>query len=129
MPSSGSPWPSHGRRRRGAASPSTGTRGGGGGGPPLLRSNAEAIEVILEAIGKAGYRPGKEIGIALDAAASEFREKGKYGFRKSDGSKRSADGMVKFYEGLCRQYPIVSVEDGFAEEDWRGWKMFTQAMR
>ena len=99
-----------------------------GGFAPLLRSNAEAIEVILEAIGKAGYRPGKEIGIALDAAASEFREKGKYVFRKSDGSKRSADGMVKFYEGLCRQYPIVSVEDGFAEDDWRGWKMFTQAM-
>src|SRR4030067_826888 len=99
-----------------------------GGFAPLLRSNAEAIEVILEAIGKAGYRPGKEIGIALDAAASEFREKVKYVFRKSDGSKRSADGMVKFYEGLCRQYPIVSVEDGFAEDDWRGWKMFTQAM-
>ena len=99
-----------------------------GGFAPLLRSNAEAIEVILEAIGKAGYRPGKEIGIALDAAASEFREKGKYVFRKSDGSKRSADGMVKFYEGLCRQYPIFSVEDGFAEDDWRGWKMFTQAM-
>ena len=99
-----------------------------GGFAPLLRSNAEAIEVILEAIGKAGYRPGKEIGIALDAAASEFREKGKYVFRKSDGSKRSADGMVKFYEGLCRQYPIVSVEDGFAEDDWEGWKSFTKAM-
>jgi len=99
-----------------------------GGFAPQLRSNAEAIEVILEAIGKAGYKPGKDIGIALDAAASEFREKGKYVFRKSDGSKRSADGMVKFYEGLCRQYPIFSIEDGFAEDDWRGWKMFTQAM-
>jgi enolase len=99
-----------------------------GGFAPQLRSNAEAIEVILEAIGKAGYKPGKDIGIALDAAASEFREKGKYVFRKSDGSKRSADGMVKFYEGLCRQYPVFSIEDGFAEDDWRGWKMFTQAM-
>src|SRR3990172_261417 len=99
-----------------------------GGFAPLLRSNAEAIEVILEAIGKAGYRPGKEIGIALDAAASEFREKGKYVFRKSDGSKRDAAKLVRFYEGLCRQYPIVSVEDGFAEDDWKGWKMFTQAM-
>ena len=99
-----------------------------GGFAPLLRSNAEAIEVILEAIGKAGYKPGKEIGIALDAAASEFREKGSYVFRKSDGSKRSADGMVKFYEGLCRQYPILSIEDGFAEDDWGGWKSFTQAM-
>jgi enolase len=99
-----------------------------GGFAPRLRSNAEAIEVILEAIGKAGYKPGKEIGIALDPAASEFREKGSYVFRKSDGSKRSADGMVKFYEGLCRQYPILSIEDGFAEDDWDGWKSFTKAM-
>ena len=99
-----------------------------GGFAPRLRSNAEAIEVILEAIGKAGYKPGKEIGIALDAAASEFREKGAYVFRKSDGSKRSADGMVKFYEGLCRQYPILSIEDGFAEDDWGGWKSFTKVM-
>jgi enolase len=97
-------------------------------GAPLLRSNAEAIEVILEAIGKAGYKAGKEIGIAIDSAASEFYEKGKYVFRKSDGSKRSADGMVKYYEGLCRQYPIVSIEDGFAENDWEGWRLFTQAM-
>ena len=99
-----------------------------GGFAPRLRSNAEAIEVILEAIGKAGYKPGKDIGIALDAAASEFREKGAYVFRKSDRSKRSSDGMVKFYEGLCRQYPILSIEDGFAEDDWGGWKSFTQAM-
>jgi enolase 1/2/3 len=84
--------------------------------------------VILEAIGKAGYKAGKEIGIAMDPAASEFYEKGKYVFRKSDGSKRSADGMVKFYEGLCRQYPILSIEDGFAENDWEGWRLFTQAM-
>ncbi len=99
-----------------------------GGFAPLLSSNAEAIEVILEAIGKAGYRPGKDIGIALDAAASEFHESGKYVFRKSDGSKKDADGMVKFYEDLCRQYPILSIEDGFAEDDWAGWKLFTRAM-
>jgi len=99
-----------------------------GGFAPRLRSNAEAIEVILEAIGKAGYKAGKEICIALDPAASEFGEKGIYVFRKSDGKKRDAAGMVKFYEDLCRQYPIVSIEDGFSEDDWEGWKMFTDAM-
>jgi enolase len=99
-----------------------------GGFAPSLRSNAEAIEVILEAIVQAGYKPGKDICIALDAAASEFGEKGKYVFRKSDGSKRDAAQMVKFYEDLCRQYPILSIEDGFSEDDWDGWKMFTEAM-
>jgi enolase len=99
-----------------------------GGFAPLLSSNAEAIEVILEAITKAGYKPGKEIGIALDSAASEFGEKGKYVFRKSDGSTKDAEGMVKFYEDLCRQYPILSIEDGFSEDDWNGWKLFTRAM-
>ena len=99
-----------------------------GGFAPSLRSNAEAIEVILEAVVKAGYKPGKDIFIALDVAASEFGEKGKYTFRKSDGSKRDAAQMVKLYEGLCRQYPIISIEDGFSEDDWEGWKMFTDAM-
>ena len=99
-----------------------------GGFAPLLRSNAEAIEVILEAIGKAGYKAGKEICIALDSAASEFGEKGKYVFRKSDKSKRDSAQLVRFYEDLCRQYPIVSIEDGFSEDDWEGWKMFTDAM-
>jgi enolase len=99
-----------------------------GGFAPLLSSNAEAIEVILEAITKAGYKPGKEIGIALDAAASEFGEKGKYLFRKSDGSKKDAEGMVRFYEDLCRQYPVLSIEDGFSEDDWEGWKLFTGEM-
>ncbi|MCL5966656.1 MAG: phosphopyruvate hydratase [Deltaproteobacteria bacterium] len=99
-----------------------------GGFAPLLKSNVEAIEVILEAIGKAGYKPGRDIAIALDPAASEFGEKGKYVFKKSDGSTRDAAGMVKFYENLCRQYPILSIEDGFSEDDWDGWKMFTQAM-
>jgi enolase len=99
-----------------------------GGFAPLLRSNAEAIEVILEAILKAGYKPGKDICIALDSAASEFGEKGKYVFRKSDKSKRDAAQLVRFYEDLCRQYPIVSIEDGFSEDDWEGWKMFTDAL-
>ncbi len=99
-----------------------------GGFAPSLRSNAEAIEVILEAIGKAGYKPGRDICIALDAAASEFGARGKYVFRKSDGSKRDAAQMVKFYEDLCRQYPVLSIEDGFSEDDWDGWEMFTRAL-
>ncbi len=99
-----------------------------GGFAPSLRSNAEAIEVILEAVAKAGYRAGRDICIALDAAASEFGEKGTYVFRKSDGSKRNASQMVRFYEDLCRQYPVISVEDGFSEDDWDGWRMFTQAL-
>ena len=99
-----------------------------GGFAPQLRSNAEAIEVILEAITKAGYAPGKEICIALDSAASEFGGKGKYVFRKSDKSKRDSAQLVRFYEELCRQYPIVSIEDGFSEDDWEGWKMFTDAL-
>jgi enolase len=99
-----------------------------GGFAPQLRSNAEAIEVILEAITKAGYKPGKDLCVALDSAASEFGEKGKYVFRKSDKSKRDSMQLVRFYEDLCRQYPIVSIEDGFSEDDWEGWKMFTDAM-
>jgi enolase len=99
-----------------------------GGFAPQLRSNAEAIEVILEAISKAGYKPGRDVSVAIDSAASEFREKGKYVFRKSDKSKRDSSQLVRFYEDLCRQYPIVSIEDGFAEDDWEGWKMFTDAM-
>jgi enolase len=99
-----------------------------GGFAPALRSNAEAIEAILEAIAKAGYKPGREIGIALDAAASEFGAKGKYTFRKSDKSVRDRGQMVKFYEDLVRQYPIVSIEDGFSEDDWEGWKLFVDAL-
>ena len=99
-----------------------------GGFAPHLKSNAEAIELILEAIAKAGYKPGREIGIALDPAASEFGRKGKYVFRKSDGSKKDAEGMVRFYQDLCRQYPILSIEDGFSEDDWNGWKLFTKEM-
>jgi len=96
-----------------------------GGFAPRLRSNVEAIELILEAIAKAGYRAGSQVALALDPAASEFLDAGKYVFRKSDGSTRDAEGMIRFYAEWVRQYPIVSIEDGLAEDDWRGWKLFT----
>jgi len=99
-----------------------------GGFAPRLRSNVEAIELILEAIGKAGYRPGTQIALALDPAASEFFEGGQYVFRKSDGSIRDAEGMVRFYADWVRQYPIVSIEDGLAEDDWQGWKLLTNEL-
>jgi len=96
-----------------------------GGFAPRLRSNVEAIELILEAIAKAGYRAARQVALALDPAASEFLDAGKYVFRKSDGSTRDAEGMVRFYAEWVRQYPIVSIEDGLAEDDWRGWKLLT----
>jgi len=94
-----------------------------GGFAPMLRSNLEAIEAILEGISAAGFRPGKDVAIALDPAASEFFEDGKYVFSKSDGSSRTSEEMVAFYADLVRQFPIVSIEDGLAENDWDGWKM------
>jgi enolase len=101
-----------------------------GGFAPNLKSNDEAIEVILEAITKAGYKPGKQIYIALDPAASEFYDKGKkkYIFGKSDKSEKSSEEMVKFYENWIKQYPIASLEDGMAEGDWSGWKLLTDAV-
>jgi len=96
-----------------------------GGFAPRLRSNVEAIELILEAIAKAGYRAGSQVALALDPAASEFLDAGKYVFRKSDGSTRDAEGMIRFYAEWVQQYPIVSIEDGLAEDDWRGWKLLT----
>jgi enolase len=99
-----------------------------GGFAPNLKSNEEAIEVILEAIVKAGMKPGKEIHLALDAAASEFFAKGKYVFGKSDKSERSSTEMVKFYEKWVKEYPIISIEDGMSENDWDGWKMLTDAL-
>ncbi|WP_337286454.1 phosphopyruvate hydratase [Candidatus Methylomirabilis sp.] len=101
------------------------TVGDEGGFAPRLRSNVEAIELILEAIARAGYRPGSDIALALDPAASEFFDGGKYVFRKSDGSTRDAEGMIHFYSDWIRQYPIVSIEDGLAEDDWLGWKTLT----
>jgi enolase len=98
-----------------------------GGFAPNLKSNDEALEVILEAIGKAGYKPGVDIGLALDPAASEFfdADKGKYIFKKSDQSERTPDQMAEFWAGWVKQYPIISIEDGMAEDDWAGWKRIT----
>ncbi len=101
-----------------------------GGFAPNLKSNEEALEVVMEAIQKAGYKPGEQIGIALDPAASEFYDKdaGKYVFKKSDKSQRTSAQMVEFWAGWCNQYPIVSIEDGMAEDDWDGWKALTEAV-
>ena len=99
-----------------------------GGFAPRVKSNAEAIELLLEAITQAGYQAGRQVGLALDVASSEFYDDGGYVFKKSDGQKRSRDDMVKLYEDWVRQYPIVSIEDGFAEDDWEGWRMMTQAL-
>jgi len=96
-----------------------------GGFAPDLRSNKEAIEVILEAIRLAGYKAGKDMGLALDPAASEFYDSQKkaYIFKKSDKSRHSSADMVKFWADWVRQYPIISIEDGMAEDDWKGWKL------
>ncbi len=99
-----------------------------GGFAPDLRSNAEAIEVILEAIIKAGYKPGKDTMLAMDPAASEFYKNGKYIMAAEKDPKKDSDGMIKFYENLVRQYPIISIEDGLAEGDWKGWKTMTDEM-
>jgi enolase 1/2/3 len=99
-----------------------------GGFAPSLKSNVEAIEVILEAITKAGYKPGEQVAIALDPAASEFFDNGKYVFKKSDKSTKTPEEMVAFWADWCRQYPIVSLEDGLAEDDWDGWKTITQEL-
>ncbi len=99
-----------------------------GGFAPRVRSNAEAIELLLEAITAAGYKAGSQVALALDAASSEFYDDGKYVFKKSDGQSRGKDDMVRLYEDWVRQYPIISIEDGFAEDDWEGWRMMTQAL-
>jgi len=99
-----------------------------GGFAPNLKSNDEAVEVILEAINQAGYKPGDDIALALDPASSEFYQNGMYVFDKSDGSKKKPDEMVKFYESWVNQYPIISIEDGMAEDDWDGWKQLTQSI-
>ena len=98
-----------------------------GGFAPNLKSNEEAIECVLEAIAAAGYKPGEQISIALDPAASEFYDSGsrKYIFKKSDKSARSSEQMAAFWSEWVRQYPIVSIEDGLAENDWDGWKTLT----
>src|SRR5437899_3602906 len=99
-----------------------------GGFAPSVKSNVEAIEVVLEAIQQAGYKPGEEIAIALDPAVSELYQDGKYVFKKSDKSAKSADEMVKFWAKWVRDYPIVSLEDGLAEDDWNGWEALTKEL-
>jgi len=101
-----------------------------GGFAPNLKSNEEALEAVLEAITKAGYEPGEQIGIALDPAASEFYDsaKKKYVFKKSDKSERTSSEIVDFWANWVRQYPIVSLEDGMAEDDWDGWKLLTDTL-
>jgi enolase len=101
-----------------------------GGFAPNLKSNDEALEFILEAINKAGYHAGKDIGLTLDPAASEFydSEKGKYVFKKSDKSEKTPEQMVEFWANWVRQYPILSIEDGMAEDDWAGWKLLTDVL-
>ncbi len=99
-----------------------------GGVAPDLRSNEEAIEVLLEAIMRAGYRPGSQVFLALDVAATELYEAGAYVFRKAGGLTRSAAELVELYRGWATQYPLVSIEDGLAEDDWDGWQLLTKEL-
>ncbi len=96
-----------------------------GGFAPRLRSNEEPVELILSAIHKAGYEPGKDIAINLDPAASEFYEDGQYPFHKSDKSRKSSEEMIELWAEWLKKYPILSLEDGLAEDDWAGWKKLT----
>jgi len=98
-----------------------------GGFAPNLKSNEEALEYIINAIEAAGYRPGKDIGIALDAAASEFYIDGKYRFL-SEGKDLSATDMIDYYESLIEKYPLYSIEDGLAEGDWESWELMTKRL-
>ena len=99
-----------------------------GGFAPNLRTNEEAIEVILEAITGAGYKPGDDISICLDPATSEMWQDGKYVFFKSDGAEKTSEQMASLWKSWCRQYPIVSLEDGMSENDWEGWKLLTDEL-
>jgi enolase len=101
-----------------------------GGFAPNIKSNEEAVETVLKAIENAGYKPGEDVYIAMDAAASEFylEDEKVYHFHKSDGAKRSAEEMVEYWDQWTKKYPIVSIEDGLAEDDWSGWKKMTEVM-
>ncbi len=99
-----------------------------GGFAPNLKSNEEALQVLVEAIEKAGFKPGEQIMIALDPAASEFYKDGSYRLAGEGGRKLSSAEMVDWYAGLCAKYPIVSIEDGLAEDDWAGWTLLTQKL-
>jgi enolase len=108
-----------------------GTGGGDEGGfAPRFKSNEHALEVLALSVKKAGYKLGKDIFFALDVASSEFFDKatGKYVFKKSDGSKKSGEELIALYQDLAKRYPIISIEDGMAENDWAGWKKLTLAM-
>jgi enolase len=100
-----------------------------GGFAPNLKSNIEALELLLEGISQAGYKPGEQVGICIDPASSEFYQDGKYVFKKSDNSQRTSDEMVEFWADWVRQYPaIISLEDGMSEEDWDGWQTLTATL-
>jgi len=99
-----------------------------GGFAPNLKSNEEAIELILDAIIKSGYKPGKDVFLAIDAAASSFYKEGKYVFFKSDNSSYSSESLIDLYEKWIDRYPIVSIEDGLSENDWKGWKQMTHRL-
>jgi enolase len=100
-----------------------------GGFAPNLKSNVEALELLLEGISEAGYKPGEQVGICLDPASSEFYQDGEYVFKKSDNSRRTSEQMVEFWADWVRQYPaIISLEDGMSEEDWDGWQALTDAL-
>ena len=99
-----------------------------GGFAPSVKSNVEGIEVVLEAIQEAGYKAGEEIAIALDPATSEFYKDGKYVFKKSDKSSKSSEEMVGYWSKWVNDYPIVSIEDGLAEDDWAGWEMLSKEL-
>ncbi|ACV57788.1 phosphopyruvate hydratase [Alicyclobacillus acidocaldarius] len=103
------------------------TVGDEGGFAPNLKTNEEAIQVIVEAIEKAGYKPGEQASIALDIASTELYKDGQYHF-EGEGVTRSADDLIHYYEGLLAKYPILSIEDGLAEDDWDGWKNLTAAL-
>jgi enolase len=99
-----------------------------GGFAPMLPSNEAALDAVMEAIQAAGYEPGKDIAIALDVAASELLQNGEYVFKKGDGSRRTPKQMVELYTQWVDRYPIVSIEDGLAEDDWDGWAALTEAL-
>jgi len=99
-----------------------------GGFAPSVKSNVEAIEVVLEAIQQAGYKPGEEIAIALDPACSELYNDGKYIFKKSDKSAKSSEDMVRYWAKWVNDYGIVSIEDGLAEDDWDGWALLSKEL-
>ncbi|NMS24318.1 phosphopyruvate hydratase, partial [Vibrio parahaemolyticus] len=99
-----------------------------GGFAPNLKSNEEAIETILEAIGRAGYNAGENVMLALDPAASEFYSNGNYIFKKSDKRELTSEEMAAFWADWCERYPIISLEDGMAENDWDGWVALTKLL-